>query len=27
VDGAELPQNRIPLVDDRREHNVDVYLD
>ncbi|MHB1658860.1 MAG: GH36-type glycosyl hydrolase domain-containing protein, partial [Acidithiobacillus sp.] len=27
MDGAELPQNRIPLVDDRREHHVDVYLD
>ena len=27
LDGAELPQNRIPLVDDHREHYADVYLD
>ncbi|WP_226828931.1 GH36-type glycosyl hydrolase domain-containing protein [Acidithiobacillus ferridurans] len=27
LDGAELPQDRIPLMDDRREHDVDVYLD
>ena len=27
VDGAELPRNLIPLVDDRREHYADVYLD
>ncbi|MBU2733073.1 cyclic beta 1-2 glucan synthetase [Acidithiobacillus ferridurans] len=26
LDGAELPQDRIPLMDDRREHDVDVYL-
>ena len=27
LDGAELPQNRIPLVDDYHEHYADVYLD
>ncbi|MHB1281659.1 MAG: GH36-type glycosyl hydrolase domain-containing protein, partial [Acidithiobacillus sp.] len=27
LDDTELPQDRIPLMDDRREHNVDVYLD
>lgn len=27
LDGTELPQDRIPLMDDRREHDVDVYLD
>jgi cellobiose phosphorylase len=27
VDGAELPRNLSPLVDDRREHYADVYLD
>ncbi len=26
VDGAERPQDRIPLVDDRREHYVEVDL-
>ncbi|WP_226856197.1 GH36-type glycosyl hydrolase domain-containing protein [Acidithiobacillus thiooxidans] len=27
LDGTELPQDRIPLMDDRREHTADVYLD
>jgi cellobiose phosphorylase len=27
LDGTELPQDRIPLMDDRREHVADVYLD
>jgi hypothetical protein len=26
VDGAERPDTRIPLVDDRREHFVEVDL-
>jgi hypothetical protein len=26
VDGSERPQDRIPLVDDRREHYVEVDL-
>lgn len=26
VDGSELPDSRIPLVDDRQDHTVEVYL-
>jgi cellobiose phosphorylase len=27
VDGTERPDTRIPLIDDRREHTVEVNLD